>query len=217
MKKQLFAACMALAAFAAFAVMPAMASAAPTLTAPTGTLLATGSAVTGTNVGDTLMTDSSGNVLLRCNKATMTGTVTTNNSTNGFAGDISSAVFTGDASADGECTGTFGNSYVTANIAGGTPYCIKNTKNVDELEVRGGKCSEASRSIKYVLHSTTLGTCTYERTGGIIGKYTTHPTAAEATISKSEFTRTSGFCPSAGFLDMTFALTSGGHTVYVDA
>jgi hypothetical protein len=216
MKKQLIAACMALAAFVAFAVMPAMASAAPTLTAPTGTVLAPGSAVTGTNVGDTLMTDSSGGVLLRCNSATMTGTVTTNSALNGFAGDIESATFKGDATEE-RCTGTFGAVQVTANIAGGTPYCIKNTKTAHQLEVRGGKCSEASRSIKYILHSNTLGTCTYERTGGLLGTFNTHPSAAQASIAAQEFKRTSGFCPSVGFLDMTFNLTSGANTVYIDA
>jgi hypothetical protein len=136
---------------------------------------------------------------------------------NGFAGDITSATFSGDATG-GKCTGTFGDVEVTTSIAGGLPYCLKSTKTADQAEIRGGTCTEATRSIKYVLHSSTLGSCTYERAGGMLGTYTTHPSAAQASISKQEFKRISGFCPSVGFLDMTFTLkTSGGATIYIDA
>ena len=51
MSKKLTTACLALSALAAFA-LPAVASASPEITHPTGTRLATGTKITGTNVGN---------------------------------------------------------------------------------------------------------------------------------------------------------------------
>ena len=78
MSKKLISTALALFALAAF-VLPAIASAQePEVTFPTGTRLATATKVTGTNIGEFLMTDEPGNVLARCTKATLTGTLTKN-------------------------------------------------------------------------------------------------------------------------------------------
>ena len=68
MSKKLIAACMAITAFAALA-MASTASAAPVVTHPTGTVLATGANIVGTNIGETVMKTSLGNVT--CRNATL--------------------------------------------------------------------------------------------------------------------------------------------------
>ncbi|MGN6201343.1 MAG: hypothetical protein ACTHNY_02935 [Solirubrobacterales bacterium] len=225
---------MALAAFAAFAVAPSVASATndPDVTHPTGTLLAVShaapAAITATNVGETLMTDINGNVLTRCNKAVMTGDLETNTGSGTVEATITSATFAGSGSlasnGELECTGSFGNITVTANPAtNGLPWCLRSTSTMvtDEFQIRGNGCTSASRPIRFVLDSTTAGECAYERSGAIPGTFTTHPasaSAAQLSISKVEFPRISGgfLCPSAGFLDMTFELeTSSGSAIYI--
>jgi hypothetical protein len=244
MSKKLITACMALVALAAFA-LPAAASAAndPDLTHPTGTLLnpATGSCtgvgstvcVTATSVGNQLLTDTSGNVLTTCSTASMTGYLSKNNGTEVEA-TIHNTTFAGTGGAvngENECTGSFGNVTVHTNIGNGTPWCLRSTAGMaeDEFQVRGGACSEASRSITFVLTSTTVGTCKYSRTEPVKGTYTTHSTGdAILTVTGSgatggtdtEFTKEEGgiFCPSNGTLDLKFTLETDnatGETLYI--
>jgi hypothetical protein len=216
MHRKLITACMALAAFAAFAVMPAIASATndPDLTHPTGTLMPAGkghpaSGIKGTNVGLTLMTNSSGGILTECNSAVMTGTLIKNDGSN-VEGNISSATFTGTASG-GACTGSFGNVTVTTNPAtNGIPWCLRSTSTMatDEFQVRGNECSKAARPIRFVLDIIFGGSCVYQRGTAIPGTFKTHPEDALLSISKVEFPLLEGgfACPSVGFLDMSFTL-----------
>jgi len=56
---------------------------------------------------------------------------------------------------------------------------------------------------------TNVGTCTYQRSTAIPGKYTTSTTDSTLTISEVEFPLlegTSFLCPSNGKLDMTFTM-----------
>lgn len=78
---------------------------------------------------------------------------------------------------------------------------------MDKFTVRGGKCSEAARSLLFTLDSAIAGTCTYQK-ASVIGTYTTHPAAAVLTIQNQTFTRVTGgnFCPPEGSLDMAFTL-----------
>lgn len=210
--RKLITACMALAAFLAFAVMPSVASATndPDLTHPTGTLLATGAKIKGTNVGETLMTDASGNVLTRCTTAVMTGELVTNNGSE-VQGSISSATFSGTGTG-GECTSSFGGITVETTEGNGVPWCLRSGPNQEthKFEVRGNSCANKERGITFVLNSTTVGKCKYERASGnpITGTYTTHPEDAVLHISGVEFPREEGgfLCPAKGFLDMTFTL-----------
>lgn len=203
MHRKLITACMALAAFMAFAVVPSISSASPELTHPTGTTLKVGSKIDATNVGDTLMTDAGGGVLTRCSSATMTGTVTSNTGT-AIAADISTATFSGTA-AGGACTGSFGSTTPTPK---NLPWCIKSTKTADQFEVRGGACSEASKPITFILDAPFGVECKYSRTSAILGTFATHPSDAVLTISKVEFPgeSTPFPCPSTGYLDMSFTL-----------
>src|SRR3954451_21380377 len=153
MSKKLIASCLALFALAAF-VLPAVASATPVLTHPTGTKLAAGTKITGTNIGETLLKDGSGNILARYTNVKMTGELTKNTGTE-IEGTITTATFqgTGGAGTGGmnECTGSLGRMTVTTNgnnvdgenLANGTPWCLKSGAN-DTFQVRGNACNLAA-------------------------------------------------------------------------
>jgi hypothetical protein len=207
MSKKLIAALMAIAAFAAFGMSATSASAAPVVTHPTGTVLATGTKLTGTSIGHVTFTSSTLNVT--CTTGTITGPLVSNSTAGGFSGEITEAHFTGTGTS-GDCTatGSFfnGSAKPTPEIVGGLPWCIKNTLN-DNFEIRGGKCSEAARSIKFGLDLTGLVTCTYER-ASLTGTFDTHPLDASGRINANQaWTLVSGFgCPSSPSLDMEFTL-----------
>jgi hypothetical protein len=215
MKSKLIAACMALAACVAFGVAASSAMAV-TAQAPTGTALAVGSKIQATSLENTIMTSSSTGKLIECTKAKMTGELTTNGPTT-ITGDITSAEFSGTGT-EGDCTSSTGASIkVTTNIEGGLPYCLKTITEKDEFEVRGGKCTEGARSIKYTLDATGIGYCGYEA-ASLKGTFTTDVTGStqDAILTLNEagpFTRfessglVSFFCPENGVtLDMKFTL-----------
>jgi hypothetical protein len=206
MSKKLIAACMVIAAFAAFG-MVSTASAAPVITYPTGTVLASGTLLKATNITEMAFTSSSINV--RCPSVTTTGAVKSNSTAGGFSGEAQSITISGTGSA-GDCTATgsffTGSAKPTPEIAGGLPWCFKNTLN-DNLEIRGGACSEAARSIKFGIDLTGLTTCVYERTS-LTGTFGTDVSGQDATGSITAglaWTLVSGFgCPSGPTLDIDF-------------
>jgi hypothetical protein len=218
MSKKLITACMALFALAAFA-LPATASATndPQLTHPTGSLATVGSKIDATSIGIQKMTDTSGNTLVECASATMTGTLRVNSAST-VEGDIETTSFSGTGT-NGDCTSSFGGITVHTNIgANGTPWCLRSTKPMvtNEFQVRGGKCSAVAQPITFVLTSSIAGTCKYSRSEAIKGTFTTHPSDAVLTLTgagatggtDTEFTKEEGgiFCPSNGTLDMSFTL-----------
>ena len=219
MSRKLITACMALAAFVAFAVVPAGASANndPDLTHPTGTMLAAGAKIKATSVGHTLMTDANGGILITCSTAEMTGTLKTNNGST-IAGDIESAHFTG-SGAGNDCTSVLGDVKVTTNVGNGTPWCVHSGPNdaTDKFTVRGGKCAEEARAMTFALDFTSGITCKYTRetkASPLIGTYTTHPDDAVLSISHEPFHKEEGsfFCPSTGYLDMSFTMETDSAT-----
>lgn len=233
---KLIKACIALAAFAAFAVVPSIASATNDgiLDAPTNTPLAPTHEkpipIVGKNVGATLMKDApGGNVLVECTSAELTGHLETNQGTptseSKVEGTITTAKFESPGhSATNECTGSLGTTLVTpAPLAEtGLPWCLRSTAamKTDEFQLRGGGCTSAARAITFQLHVTSLGlTCNYQRLTNepIAGTYATHPSAGQASVADVKFERhnSSGFCPAAGYLTMTFNLTSEGKQVYI--
>src|SRR4051794_30503278 len=110
MAKKILAICAALMAFAA---MPAIASAtnSPELV-ENGTRVEVGKFIQATNSGNTLMTDASGNTILSCEVATMTGSVTKNDGSN-IEGNITAATFKNTGSEN--CSGSIGSTKVTPN------------------------------------------------------------------------------------------------------
>jgi hypothetical protein len=207
MHKKILAICAALVAFAA---LPAMASASPVLQ-NSGVTVATGSGIKATNVTNTVMTTSLGNIV--CSTSTMAGTLVTNSGTL-IEGNIESASFSG-TGASGKCTGPFGDVAVTVPSL---PWCIKTTKTADQFELRGGKCSEGSREVTFILDAS-FGECKYSR-ASVLGTLTTGGTQAHLTASGVEFAAEAGNpfgCPSNGKLDMTYKLeTTGGAALQIN-
>ncbi len=214
--KKLISACMALAAFAAFA-LPATASATndPTLTDPAGHVKV-GSLIKGTGTNTEFQT-TAGSALVTCSHAEFTGSVTRNDS--GFVeGEITKYTFSGTGAThpdtnDLECTGSFGNAGITIT---NTPLCIRSTPTMttDTFTVKGGGCKK-NESVTFAILSTTAGTCEYTTTpSAITGTYSTSPSTATLTVDNTQngsgSERHSGgfLCPSSGKLKMSFALTT---------
>jgi hypothetical protein len=215
MSKKLMTGLLALVAFAALA-LPAVASASPELTQPTGTTVATGTKIKATNVeGNTLMTNTSGGIITDCSSAVLTGELAKNSGT-AIEGTVTSAVFTGTGGgANNACTGTFfSNPRPTPGVANGLPWCVRATSTMlsDEAQIRGGKCSEASREIRFALDLESIGvTCLYGRANGepITGTLTTDTTGdAIVRVSGALFrpVSTPFPCPEEGLLDMNFTI-----------
>ena len=216
---KLIRACMALAAFAAFAVLPATAMAEnnPQLKEG-GTALATGVGIVGTNEGITRFTDTSGNTLVECSKATLSGTLT-KNTVGGVEGEITTFDFSGTGAVNAhnglpECTGSFGAAFITVVT---NPLCVRstNTMATNEFQVSSGKCAGGGK-VKFIIGSTTIGECEYETGGPVKGDYVTNTsemkvrnTAAGSGASKI---RGGFFCPSSGMLAMTFKLETANGT-----
>ena len=224
MRKKLITVCMALAAFAAFAVVPAVASAEnrPILTETEvpQKALAVGTKIKATNVGTTYLKRTDGSVILECTTAVMTGTLVKNSGGN-MEGTISSATFAGtgtEVEGEKECTGA-----VSAKVTSeGLPWCIRSTTTMktDEFQVRGGDCTKAETKIKFTMATTGIGSCSYEG-GPVVGTYhTDEPSTQDALMTvpgqnskgeddpRSIFTKSAGgfLCPSHGYLDMDFTL-----------
>jgi hypothetical protein len=220
MHKKLITACLALFALAAFA-LPAAAQAVnhPVLTHPTGTILATKTKITATNVGETLLVNTATSATeLACTKASMTGELI-KNETGNIQGNITAASFTGTGSG-GACTGSFLNPTIEPT---GLPWCLKSNETMatDEFQVLGGKCTEAAKKITFVLR-VAGGECEYQSTTttGVKGTFTTDSTG-DALLSTPRAGHTAnedaGFtkirdtvifhpCPSSNGLQMTFTL-----------
>jgi hypothetical protein len=207
---------MALVALAALAIA-STASAAPVVTHPTGSVLATGTNNLGTNVGETVMTTSLGNVT--CSKATLTGKLTQNNTASGSKGEVTSASFTGTGT-NGECTSWTGGVTVNANPAtNGLPWCLEATSATDVGKIRGGSCASETRPIRFVLTFTTafIGTCTYQRSTAAEGSLQTDTEPgkdATVTLSEQEWIKFEGGsgCPSSGKLDMAYTMETDAPT-----
>lgn len=218
MSKKLIAACMAIAAFAAF-VLPATASAknTPTLTDAAGHVKVP-SLIVGTNIGDTKLKETNnGNTLLSCNSAVVTGTLNRNDS--GFVeGSISTAKFEGTGGLldnRKECTG-FAPAAVTPL---GLPWSLKSTPLMETHRFEISRSTGAP--VEFTLQVTGFfgaqHHCVYKATGPIVGKGTTGTDLVHIPPSQvgSGFTRTAGTfpCPSSGELEMTFTLATdvAGH------
>jgi hypothetical protein len=235
MHKKLVIACMAVAAFAAFA-MPSAASAKNTpIVGETinnvFTPLAEGTKIKAVNVGITKMTTSLGTI--ECTTAELTGTLHRNKTGGvvskplpeggGVTGEITFATFGGTGATQAgaphtECTTQAflgGDTTVTPNPAtNGLPWCVASDETMvtDEFQVRGGACTSASRAIRFALDVTGIGTCQYQKATAIKGTFTTSDTDSVLTISEQEFSG-SGLgnpfgCPGTGKLDMSFTMST---------
>ena len=212
MYKRVILAGAALAAFAAFAVAPAIASASPVLTYPTGTVMPINTKIRAHNVGNTKMTLPGGGAV-ECSNSAMTGELIQNNGV--IKGNIETASFKGTESEE-RCSSPLGATKVTVTSL---PFCLSSTEVTNGFEVRGGLCSEASRALVFTLDVAGLS-CTYSKASAS-GTFTTHPEDAILTVSEVEFAKSGGsfLCPASGKLDMSFTLehdSAGTNPVYID-
>jgi hypothetical protein len=216
---KLIRACVAVAAVAAFTILPATASATnnPQLT-ESGTALSTGVAIYANNVNSTFFTDTSGNTLVDCSNAELSGTLT-KNSIGAVEGEITTFDFWGTGSIHPhnglpECTGSFGNAFITVV---NSPLCVRstNTMATNEFQVSSGKCPGGGK-VKFIIGSTTVGECEYETGGVVKGDYKTNTSemTVRNTLAGSGASKIRGgfLCPGSGMLKMTFTLKTGNGT-----
>jgi len=234
MSKKLITACLGVLALAAFA-LPAVASASPVITHPTGTVLGTGKTITGTNIGNAILTtdptSGSPSPLSECTTVKVTGTLVKNSGT-AIEGNITTATFSGSGSAYtgmNECLGFFGLGNLTPttngtdpvntkmepgsneDVAGGTPWCLRSAAN-DKVELTGGTCGTEPVPVTFILHSTGAGECKFSKSSAVEGTFTTDSTG-DAIVNfvggaGTTFVKEAGgvLCPSAGTLDMSFTM-----------
>jgi hypothetical protein len=205
MAKKILAFCVALVALSA---IPAVASASPVLTAPTGTAAAVGSSVTGVNTEATKFTYTGGEVI--CTNDDLAGKVTVNSGTQ-VEGNIESASFKGTEGSEELCSSSLGATRVTITSL---PWCLRTTKTADQGELHGGACGKTG-SLTFTLDIAGIP-CSYSRSS-MLGTYTTHPESAKVTFTNVNFPGETGnnfFCPTSGNFTGTFALTVNGQTAY---
>lgn len=204
----------------ALSVLPFAAPAnAAELAYPTGTKLATGSALEGQNVGEARATNGSGKSLWECTAVSVTGSLVKNDG-GSIESELEYVSFSGTAT-ESRCTSSFGNLKITTAVENGLPWCIRSTAAMaeNEFQMRGGKCAESSRQIRIIVDSSAIGECTYNREAAISGTFTTHPEDAILAISAAEFSREAGsfLCPSVTWLDLSLTLekdAAGVNPVY---
>ncbi|HSC55656.1 MAG TPA: hypothetical protein VLC51_00545 [Nitrospira sp.] len=203
-----------LMAIAASLVVPVSASA-TTVTQPTGTKMSAGSLIKGTLIGSLVFTNLSSEEMWRCESAETTGEVISGGGAEQIASfNITGSTF-GGTGTSGDCTSNTGAALrYTMGIAGGLPYCMKTVSGKDEFEMRGGKCAETPRSVKFTLDATGIGSCTYEF-ASLKGTFITDTSFSDAILTWTKagpFKRVASeglvslFCGSEMTLDMSFTL-----------
>lgn len=216
------------AALVALVALPAAASAVndPQLTNNKAELVAVGTTdLKATQVGTTGILATDGTKLFECTTGTGTGTVV-KNSGGTVEGELSSVVIGGTGAKAAtepanECTSSvLGNISVTPVL----PVCLRSTPtmNNDEMQMRGGKCSEAAKNVEFIIVSTTIGECKFSRATPMKADFTTTPEDARATIRAtpegSGLSKTSGgfLCPSSVMVEGTRTLEDeAGNPLFV--
>ncbi|HEY3553150.1 MAG TPA: hypothetical protein VGK66_05620 [Solirubrobacterales bacterium] len=158
------------------AALPTAASASPLLT-ENGVAVPVGATVQATSIGIPLRTTSIGSD--ECKRSVMHGNVTANTGSQ-ISIEVSSFYL--------ECVSSSGFFTMQGQ---GLPWCWKTTKS-DSFELRGGKCSEAAKSLT-LLWSTESTSCSFTRTA-LTGTFKTSPEEAVMTLLDQEFAVESGFC-----------------------
>jgi hypothetical protein len=139
----------------------------------------------------------------------VTGTVTKNSET-AVEGNIESVSFIG-SGPEGTFGSSLGNTKVTAKKL---PWCFRatNLMAADEFQIRGGSCSEVSRSMELSLDTALGGECSYTRSAALQGTFSTGP-GGEFSVSSQEFVKSAGgiLCPSSIKGDWKWDYWTHGH------
>lgn len=159
-----------IAVLAAFAAVPAVASASPVLNYAAGGAVAPGASIA---AGSTNLVLTGGSATMSCTNNHLNGSVVTNNGSNVEA-EISSATFAG-SGAEGRCA-TNRSGQTIKWTSEGLPWCLQSSV-LGEAAVRGGGCGASATAIKFdwAVYSFgfLVGHCTYELTGNS-GQLLTH-------------------------------------------
>jgi len=168
-----------------------------------------------------------GGVTVECNNVVFTGHLDKNNKNEGAFNETAATITTADFKGTGtieDCTSNgLGAVKFTTNVGNGVPFCLYSRSSfaADEVQMRGGSCTEANRSVTFVLDVTSLGlTCRYNRStpfpGPLKGTYRTDtsPENSDAIVdlktgANTEFEAEAGNpfgCPGAGSLEMSITL-----------
>jgi hypothetical protein len=195
MHKKFITACAAVAAFAAFVIVPTAEAAFLT---ESGSALAVGSSFTASNTGSVKFT---GGFALECEVAHLQGTVTTNSSGT-VEGQVPIGAATFSNAGGAPCSSALGATTYTFT----TNLCWRAAKGNDNITFTG-----CGGNIVYDMTTGSV-TCKYE-TASLIGTFTTNSTPTKLTISEQPVKEVGGlfFCPDEGKWDMTFDFyTTGG-------
>ncbi|HEY6729807.1 MAG TPA: hypothetical protein VI039_02155 [Solirubrobacterales bacterium] len=178
---------------------PIYISAGPRLTFPTGTTLAVSNALKGTATGTISLT---GSFTTSCSGGELTGTLRKNTGTE-IQADIEGVTLPG-------CG--VGLNW-TFNGTNGLPWCLEATSKMaaDEFQIRGNRCSEAARPIRYTYEKYSVSTveCKYERAAALAGSYATHSEDAVLSFKQAVFLEVeprSSSCPDEAQLDYSMTL-----------
>jgi hypothetical protein len=177
MHKKIIAASLGVIALAAFALAPAVASAV-VLTDKTG-VVPGNALLRGTNTGILVWTFSGNKI--ECSTSTMEGAVVENSGT-AFKWNVTGASFSGTGTS-GDCTSSLGSIKVTTPSL---PWCLSSNKTADAFEIRGGKCSEAAKSLTFSMDVTGVATCSYTKSS-VAGTFTTAVEKSAFSINEQEF------------------------------
>jgi hypothetical protein len=207
--------CISVVVVAAFAALPAMASAlSPTLTDDSGAVVEPHKGnIKAVSTNLVFSGGASGSLL--CATSTLTGELTVN-SGNVVEGDISAATFV-NSTGGTKCATSFAGPLTAEITPENLPWCLKaKASPADTFTIDGGTCTNTTRTpIAFIAHlfnsaGTKVAECTFER-ASVTATYNTGASPLVATVAASQtFTKHSGsiLCPSTGTLSGSFTLTT---------
>lgn len=195
----------------ALSLVPAIASANDPQLTENGTLVPTLATVNATNNGSVSFVTTSGTTQVTCTKVRLEGQLENNGSGGGgveikfYSPMLSGTGAVNSHNGLNECTGSFGNAYVTfANW----PLLLKSTLTMadDEFQITG-----FGANLRFIIGSTTAGACEYEATSSVKGDLTTGNTTlltvrSTQAGSGSKLIKGGFLCPSSGMLKMSLYL-----------
>lgn len=180
MNRKTIAICSALAAFAAFAIAPAVSSGAFLKETVGGApiVIPAGNKVVAYNELGTAVKLVTPGFTVECNEVILTGAVHANHDVNGnVLVTIEDVWFRGDEPIETRCTdnGTPAKVLIPAitNEGGKQHWCIKNPINTDEFQLEPRNCTEAAGGEFTFIIVTTGMSCPYQRAANITGTVTT--------------------------------------------
>jgi hypothetical protein len=203
MHRKFIAACVALVAFAAFAVIPALASASPVLTEAGKKVEGTPTIVATQATGTVIELETSAG-FVKCSKSFLTGPLKANTGTT-IQGQITRSSFTGTSGTGTQCESQF---LGAITVDAPQTMCI-HSGGKDAFEIVNGTCGTAGGNLTFTL-TGSLGTCSYVRSS-VTGSYNTNTTPSVLTIGASQTFSGAGeenpfICPASGTLKGSYNL-----------